>query len=152
MILTGVIGLCLVAVAWILLYLYFIHRTDKFMDNWKKEIKEKAEKATYASIRSIEQAARSLEVSVAAIQSLQEAVEAIKTSRILMEKFALERGCKIEKSKEAITAATPMNEAQLESIPSPLPTNQFVYYERHKRKDWENFNSSAVQPAFSLNY
>ncbi|MCJ7576849.1 MAG: hypothetical protein MUO91_00175, partial [candidate division Zixibacteria bacterium] len=61
MILIGIVGLCLVAILWVLLYLYFIRRADRFMENWEREIKEKAEKSTLKSIRSLEEVAKAIE-------------------------------------------------------------------------------------------
>ena len=58
MTLIGIFGLCLVASLWVLLYFYFIRRTDRFMENWEKEIKEKAEKSTLKSIQALEEVAK----------------------------------------------------------------------------------------------
>jgi tRNA threonylcarbamoyl adenosine modification protein (Sua5/YciO/YrdC/YwlC family) len=92
MILIGIVGLCLVAILWVLLYLYFIRRTDRFMENWEREIKEKAEKYTLKSIQSLEEVAKAIDTLPESIQSLEEASEAIKMSRRAMEGVANEFG------------------------------------------------------------
>lgn len=137
MILTGIIGLCLVASLWVLLYFYFIRRTDRFMENWEKEIKEKAEKATRESLHSLEEAAKAIETSVQGIQSLEEAVAAIKTSRKAMEEFASQRGFIPKPSAEETATPKQITEPELEWIPSTTPSFQFAPYETRKRKDWE---------------
>jgi tetratricopeptide (TPR) repeat protein len=107
MILIGIVGLCLVAILWVLLYLYFIRRTDRFMENWEREIKEKAEKSTLKSIQSLEEVAKAIETLPESIQSLEEAAEAIKASRKAMEKFAFEKGFIPEPSPQEITIPPP---------------------------------------------
>ncbi len=121
MILIGIIGLFLVGVLWVLLYSYFLRRTDRFMDNWEREIKEKAEKATHDSIRSLEEAA-----------------EAIKASRKEMERFAYDRGFIPKPPSEEVATAEPKIETQLEPIASPSPSFQFAPYKTRKHKEWEN--------------
>lgn len=148
MILTGIIGLCLVAVCWVLLYLYFVRRTDRFMENWEKQIKEKTEKATLESLQSLEEAARAIETSVKGVGSLEEAAAAIKTSRKAMEEYASQKGFIPTPSVEGTAAPVPIIEPELEQIPSPTPTIQFAPYETRKRKDWEQWQSSR-QPVLS---
>jgi len=131
MILVGIIGLFLVGVLWVLLYLYFLRRTDRFMDNWEKEIKEKAEESTRDSI-----------------QSLEEAAEAIKTSRKAMEEFAYERGFIPKPVSKKTTPPKQITETQLESIPSPSPSFRFARYAPRKHKEWEHWTQSR-QPVLS---
>ncbi len=148
MIAIGIIGLCLVAGLWVLLYFYFIRRTDRFMDNWEKEIKERAEKATLESIQTLQEAAKALEASVDGVQSIHEAAKAIKASRKAMEEFASQRGFIPKSSAEEITTPKQITEPELEPIPSSTPSFQFAPYETRKRKDWEQWQTSR-QPVLS---
>jgi biopolymer transport protein ExbB/TolQ len=142
MILTGIIGLCLVAVFWVLLYFYFMRRTDRFMENWEKQIKEKAEKARLESLQSLEEAARAIETSVKGVESLKEAAAAIKTSRKAMEEYASERGFIPKPVAEETATPKQITEPELEWIPSTTPSFQFAPYETRKRKDWEQWEPS----------
>lgn len=150
MILIGIIGLCLVAVAWVLLYLYFIRRTDKFMENWEKGIKEKAEKATFESLQSLKEAANALETSIEGVQSLHEASEAIKASRQAMERFAYERGFIPKPCAEEIIKSETTTEPQFESIVSTIPFFQFDPYLTRKRKESEYWRPSSDRLAISF--
>jgi hypothetical protein len=149
MILIGIVGLCLVAILWVLLYLYFIRRTDRFMDNWEREIKEKAEKSTLKSIQALEEVAKGIERLPESIQSLEEAAEAIRTSRKAMEKLAYEKGFISKPPPEEIIPPEPVKESKLEPIASPSPSWQFAPYETRKRKDWEQCRPSR-QPVLSF--
>ena len=148
MILVGIIGLCLVAILWVLLYFCFIRRTDRFMENWEKEIKEKAEKATRESIQSLEEAAVELEASLEGIQSLEEAAEAIKASRKAIEELGVEKGFIPKPPSKRISTAQPVKEPELEPIASPSPSFQFARYESRKHKEWEPWILSR-QPVLS---
>jgi hypothetical protein len=148
MIVIGIVGLCLVALLWILLYFFFTRRIDKFMENWEKEIKEKGEKTTRKGIQSLERVAQAMDALPESIQSLQEAAEVIKRSRKAMEEFASERGFIPKPFPERIPATEPVKEPQLEPIPSPMPSFQFAPYETRKRKDWEQWQTSR-QPVLS---
>ena len=153
MILIGILGLCIVIFLYVLLYLFFIRRTNKFIDAWEKEIKEKIEKVTSEGL-----------------QSLEEAAQAIKASRIEMERFALEKGFisapvseasstpetivgKKEKLvnlvKELKSSLALVRGIKTEAEPIEIPTSfpYFVPYER-KPKEWGNWVLSA-EPAFS---
>ncbi|MGB8657802.1 MAG: transmembrane domain-containing protein [Candidatus Zixiibacteriota bacterium] len=147
MIVIGVVGLCLVALLWVLLYFYFIRRSDRFMETWEKEIRERAEKATLNSIQSLQKVAKAMEALPESIQSLEEAAEAIKASRQAMERFASERGLISKPSAEEITTPGQMTESELEPILSPTPSVQFTPYETRRSKDWEYYSPSSVQPA-----
>lgn len=142
MIMIGIVGLCLVAILWVLLYFYFIRRTDRFMENWEREIKEKAEKSTLKSIQALEEVAKGIEGLPESIQSLEEATEAIKTSRKAMEKFAYERGFIPKPFPERISTTEPVKEPELEPIASPSPSWQFARYESRKHKEWEHWTPS----------
>jgi len=149
MIAIGIIGLCLVAGLWVLLYFYFIRRADRFMDNWEKGMKEKAEKTTQESLQSLQKAAKALEVSVEGVHSLNEAAEAIKASRKAMEKFACERGFIPKPPNEEITTSKQITEPELESILSPAPYWQFALYGTRKRKDheqWQTYGQLIPSP------
>jgi len=137
MIMIGIVGLCSVAVLWALLYFYFIRRTDRFMENWEKEIKEKAEKSTLKGIQALEEVAKGIEGLPESIQSLEEAAEAIKTSRKAIEELAAEKGFIPKPPPERILTAQPVREHELESIASPSPSFQFARYESRKHKEWE---------------
>lgn len=142
MILVGVIGLCLVAAFWVMLYFYFIRRTDRFMEDLEKEIKEKAEAATRESLKTLEEAAEAIETSVKGVESLEEAAVAIKTSRKAMEEFASERGFIPKPSAEEKPPPIQVSESQLEPISSSTPTLQFAHYDTPKRKEWEQWPTS----------
>lgn len=149
MILIGIVGLCLVAILWVLLYLYFIRRADRFMENWEREIKEKAEKSTLKSIRSLEEVAKAIETLPESIRSLEEAAEAIKASRKTMEKFAFEKGLIPKPPDEEITTPEQITGPELESILSPAPSWQFAPYGTRKRKDREQWQTSGqLIPSF----
>jgi hypothetical protein len=130
MILTGIVGLCLVAILWVLLYAYFIRRTDRFMENWEKEIKAKIEKAT-----------------IEGMQPFEEAAEAIKTSRKAMEKFAYERGFIPPPPLNEISAPKLITEPQLETMPNSSSSFQFDPYPARKRKERENWSPSFIRLA-----
>jgi len=149
MILIGIVGLCLVAILWVLLYIYFLRRTDRFMEKWEREIKEKVAKSTFEGIQSLEEVAKATETLPESIRSLEEATEAIKASRKAMEKFAYDRGFIPKPPSEEVTAAEPKIETQLESIPSPSPSFQFAPYKTRKRKEWEQLIPSR-QPVLSF--
>ena len=148
MILIGIVGLCLVAILWVLLYIYFLRRADRFMENWEREIKEKAEKSTFKSIQSLEEVAKAIETLPESIQSLEEAAEAIKASRKEMERFAYDRGFIPKPPSEEVTTAEPEIETQVEPIPTPSPSFQFAPYKTRKHKEWEDLIPSH-QPVLS---
>lgn len=75
MILIGIVGLCLVAILWVLLYIYFLRRTDRFMEKWEGEIKEKVAKSTFEGIQSLEEVAKAAETLPESIRSLEEAAK-----------------------------------------------------------------------------
>lgn len=85
-ILICIVGLCTVAILWVLLYLHSIRRTNRFMGNWEREMKEKAEKSTLESTQALEKVAKGIEGLPESIQLLGDAAEAIKTSRKAVEK------------------------------------------------------------------
>jgi len=87
MIIVGITGLCIVAVLWVLLYRYFAHRSDRFMDRWEEEMKGRAEEAMRESLQSLEKAAEMMEAVPGSVRSLGEAAESLKTSRIAMEEL-----------------------------------------------------------------
>lgn len=152
MILIGIVGLCLVAILWVMLYFYFIRRTDRFMENWEREIKEKAEKSTLKSIQALEEVAKGMEGLPESIHSLEEAAEAIEASRKAMEKFAFEKGFISKPPTEEIRASVSIIESELDSISVPLHSFQLASYETRKHKKWENwspfFTRSAVSPSY----
>ena len=152
MILIGIVGLCLVGILWVLLYFHFIRRADRFMENWEREIKEKAEKATHESIRSLDKVAKGIETLPESIQSLEEAAEAIKASRKAMEKFAYERGFIPKPAPVEIKRPEPVIEPESEPIPSPSPSWQFAPYKTRKRKDWEQWWPSLELVLSSANF
>lgn len=131
MILIGIVGLCVVAALWVLLYFYFIRRTDRFMENWEREIKEKADKSTLKSIQALEEVAKGIEGIPESIQSLEEAAEAIKTSRKAMEKFAYERGFIPKYPSQEITTPESAKEPQLE----PRAISEEVEILKERMKD-----------------
>jgi hypothetical protein len=145
MIAIGIIGLCLVAGLWVLLYFYFLRRTDRFMDNWEKEIKEKAEKATQESLQMLQEAANALEASVENVQSLHEASEAIKASRQAMERFAFEKGFIPKLPAEEIKVSAPITEPQLETMPNSSSSFQFDPYPARKHEERENLSPSNIR-------
>jgi hypothetical protein len=149
MILIGIVGLCLIAILWVLLYFYFIRRTDRFMENWEREIKERADKSTLKSIQALKEVAKGIEGLPESIQSLEEAAEAIKTSRKAMEKFAYERGFVPIPFPERIPTTEPVEEPELEPRANPSPLWQFASYESRKHKEWEHWFPSC-QPVLSL--
>jgi hypothetical protein len=108
------------------------------MENWEREIKEKAEKSTLKSIRSLEEVAKAIETLPESIQSLEETAEAIKASRKAMERFAYDRGFIPKPPSEEVTTAERKIEMQLEPIPTPSPSFQFAPYKTHKHKEWED--------------
>jgi|GEM_PF-4954897 len=149
MIVIGVIGLCLVGILWVLLYLYFVRRADRFMDAWENRIKEKAQQATQESLKSLEEATRAFEASLSGIESIQEAAQEITISRKALEEVALQRGLIPKPSAEETAPREQITEPQLEPIPSPMPSFQFAPYETRKRKDWEQWQTSR-QPVPSI--
>lgn len=87
MIIIGISGLCLVAILFVLLYRYFSHRSDRFMDLWEREMKGKAEEALRESLQSLERATKMMEAVPGSVKSLEGAVKTLKASRIAMEEF-----------------------------------------------------------------
>jgi DNA-binding protein H-NS len=126
MIIIGVIGIFLVIILYVFLYLYFSRRADKFLETWKKELKEKINQVAQEEIKP-----------------LQEAAQAIKASREAMEKFAFEKGFITKPPQEEISSTASIIESQAESVASPEPFYRFAGYENHKHKEWENWIPSA---------
>jgi F0F1-type ATP synthase membrane subunit b/b' len=131
MILIGILGLCIVIFLYVLLYLFFIRRTNRFMDAWEKEIKEKIEKVTKEGILPLEEAA-----------------EAIKASREAMESFALEKGLITKPAPEESSIPEIIIETQAEPMASPTPSYYLATCEHRKRKEWENW-VLVPEPTFS---
>jgi signal transduction histidine kinase len=148
MILIGIVGLWLVAILWVLLYLYFIRRTDRFMENWERKIKEKVAKSTFEGIQSLEEVAKAAETLPESIRSLKEAAEAIKASRKAMERFAFEKGFIDKPISQEIPTPESIIESQLETIASPSASFQFGRYESRKYREWEH-RISTPQPIVS---
>ena len=145
MIVIGVIGLCFVVILWILLYLYFVRRADRFMDAWEKRMKEKAQETTQQSLKSLEEATRAFEASLSGIESIQEAVQEITRSRKALEEAAFQKGF-----IPALTSET--RPPKPTPLPSPQPTPtlnyavDFAECEKPRRKGWENWERGPLIP------
>ena len=142
MIVIGIIGLCLVGALWVMLYFYFVRRADRFMDAWERRIKEKAQQATKESLNSLEEATRAFEASLSGVESIHEAAQEIAISRKTLEEVALQRGLIPKPCAEETPPPKQIAEPELEPIPSPMASFEFVPYETRKRKDWEQWQSS----------
>ena len=130
MIIIGVIGIFLVIILYVFLYLYFSRRADKFLETWKKELKEKINQVAQEEIKP-----------------LQEAAQAIKASREAMEKFAFEKGFITKPVSEESSIPKTIIETQAEPIASPTSSYYFTTYKRRKQKEWKNW-VPLLEPSF----
>ena len=147
MILISILGLCFVIFLYILLYLFFIRRTDRFMDVWEKEMKEKIEKVMAEGVKTLEEASQVVKASIKPIEELEEAAQAIKASREAMEKFALEKGFITKPVSEESSIPKTIIETQAEPIAISTATPYFAPY-KDRNEDWVNW--IYTEPALSF--
>jgi F0F1-type ATP synthase membrane subunit b/b' len=76
----GIIGLIIVALLWVLLYVYFIKRANRFMENWEKEFKAKIDNMMEPSLKALEDAAQGLNGIPVAMAQLKDAGEQLHDS------------------------------------------------------------------------
>ena len=130
---TGTILLIGVLVAYYLVYLFFMKRTDNFMDKLDKELKEEVAKAKKEAIEPLVEAAASIG------PSLQKAIDTFKTSHMKLEALVseIEEQQKGEKIAEKVAEKlSPFREHFAEvynrTYPDqdkvfPLDTNKEIY-------------------------
>jgi len=126
MILISILIIFSILILYVFLYLFFRKRTDRFMESWEKELREKIERVTSEGL-----------------QPLEEAAEAIKASRMAMEEFAIGKGYITKPNSQESSVGKTIIETQAEPMASPIPSYHFATYESRKREEWENWGLPA---------
>lgn len=147
MILIGIFGLVVVLLLYVLVYLFFIKRTDRFMDAWEKEMKERIEKTMAEGKKALEEASEVIKASRKPMEELEEAAQAIKASRETMEKFVFEKGFISKPISEESLVPKTITETQAKPITISTATPYFTPSKDRKREKWVNW--IYTEPAFS---